>query len=663
MAAESIFLRMVRTFWIVALILGVSVAPLVFAFEHQSHADRRAALNRSLEQASSQEAAALENYFERARSIDLLTANDPAFKHFYALPGTHAQRVTGGGQVTTEMNGALDYLEKLFPGVIGEACFIDRTGPENARVVRGVPAGAKDLSPDESGNPFFKPTFALKPGEVYQARPYVSPDTGEWVVSNSTPVPDPAGAGILHFEVTVESFRQEAAHYKGVDIAAVDAKTGQVVFDSRYPQAHGGKLGHPGDRRFVGLVKQGQATGVTKVAGKPAAFTHLPTTPHNANDWYVVAMQHAGAPAPTAGGSSKLILALAALIALAGLGVVAHLIRGIVRRIRGYADFAERVAAGDLTVRLDAEDGDELGSLAASLNQMVESLSSISGQMRSSAETLGQSAGGILTAVNANSASANEQSAAISEMTATVEEMRANADLAARKAEDVARQARESIQTTDEGAQAVQAIVDGMDDISAKVDEIAADIQALSERSEQISEITSAVNELADQSSLLSLNAAIEAARAGEQGKGFAVVADEVRKMADQSKQATAQVETILTDIKAATDAAVVKSSEGSEVVRAGIELASRAGEIIAQVATSMREAARAAEEITSSATQQSVGMDQIVSAIKQSEESTASLASDAAQSRAAAEGLDALAQELEELAGHYQVDGSTITA
>src|SRR5919204_2742737 len=141
---------MVRTFWIVALILGVSVAPLVFAFEHQSHADKRAALNRSLEQASSQEAAALENYFERARSIDLLTANSPAFKHFYALPGTHAQRVSPG-PVMAEMNGALQYLEKLFPGVIGEACFIARTGPENARVVRDVPAAAKDLSPDESG--------------------------------------------------------------------------------------------------------------------------------------------------------------------------------------------------------------------------------------------------------------------------------------------------------------------------------------------------------------------------------------------------------------------------------------------------------------------------------------------------------------------------------
>ena len=66
-------------------------------------------------------------------------------------------------------NEALGYLEELFPDSIGEACFIDRNGPEIARMVRGVRATRADLSPDESGAPFFAPTFALRPGQVYQA--------------------------------------------------------------------------------------------------------------------------------------------------------------------------------------------------------------------------------------------------------------------------------------------------------------------------------------------------------------------------------------------------------------------------------------------------------------------------------------------------------------
>jgi methyl-accepting chemotaxis protein len=647
---------MVRTFWIIALILGVSLVPLGYAFKHQSNVNSKAALQRSLQQAANQETTTLENYFERARSVTLISAHNPAFSQFYSLPGTLHQRVKAAGPVVDQTVSALGYLETLFPGIIGEACFIDRTGPEISRVVRGQRAPVSDLSPDESGSPFFKPTFAVQPGQVFQAKPYLSPDTNEWVVSNSTPLASPHGAGLVHFEVSVEGFRQEAARNKSVDIAAVDAKTGYVVFDSRFPQKPGGKLGRPGDKRFVGLVRRGKPWGTTGIDGKTAAFTHLPKTAHNQNDWYVVATQRAGVPAPTAGGSSTGILALAALIALAGLGVVAMLIRKLVRRIRDYAGFAEQVTNGDLTVRLEDDGSDELSALAASLNQMVEGLAEISGQVRAGAEQIGQSSTGILASVEHNSQSATEQSAAIQQVTTAVEEVRANAEQAARKAEEVAEQARTSMQVSSDGAQAVEAIAGGMDDISVKVEEIAKDIQALSERRAQISEITNAVNELADQSSLLALNAAIEAARAGELGKGFAVVADEVRKMAEQSKQATAQVETILADIQAATDAAVLKSGEGTDVVRAGHELAARAGDIISQLAGTIRAAADAAEEITSSASQQSVGMDQIAQAMKQTEAVTTDLASEAEESRAAAEGLDQIARELGELTGRYKL-------
>ncbi len=650
---------MIRTFWLIAAILGISLVPLGYAFEHQSKNNAKAALERSLEQASTQEASTLENYFERARSVTLISAHNPSFKHFYSEPGSLSQRVAAGGQVMDEANSALGYLETLFPGIIGEACFIDRGGAEVARMVRGKRAPVSDLSADESGNPFFKPTFALAPGQVYQAKPYISPDTNDWVVSNSTPLASPRGAALVHFEVSVEGFRQEAARNKAVDIAAVDARTGYVVFDSRYPQKSGGKLGHPGDRRFVSLVHQTKASGTFNVGGKAAAFTHLPKTAHNANDWYVVAMQHAGVPAPTAGGSSNGILALAALIALAGLGVVALLIRKLVRRIRSYADFAEQVTAGDLTVRLEAEGSDELAALGSSLNQMVAGLAEISGEVRAGAEQIGLNSSGILSSIEQNSRSTSEQAAAVQQVTAAVEQVRASAEQAARKAEEVAQQARTSMQVSGEGAEAVQAIVGGMDDISLKVSEIASDIQALSERTAQISEITETVNELADQSSLLALNAAIEAARAGEQGKGFAVVADEVREMAEQSKQATAQVEAILADIQAATAAAVAKSGEGTAVVRAGHELAARAGDIIAQLADAIHAAADAAEEITSSASQQSVGMDQIAKAMQQTDAVTSSLASEAEQSRAAALSLDEVARQLDELTGRYKLESS----
>src|SRR5207302_10633802 len=135
----------------------------------------------------------IDDYFARARSIMLLTGQNPVFRDFYAEPGTRTQRVHRGGRDLDRVNAALGYLETPYPDSIGEACFIDRTGPENARMVRGVRAKVTELSSDESGNPFFHPTFALPPGAVHQAKPHVSPDTSEWVVSNSTVMPSDDG--------------------------------------------------------------------------------------------------------------------------------------------------------------------------------------------------------------------------------------------------------------------------------------------------------------------------------------------------------------------------------------------------------------------------------------------------------------------------------------
>ena len=133
------------------------------------------------------------------------------------------------------------------------------------------------------------------------------------------------------------------------------------------------------------------------------------------------------------------------------------------------------------------------------------------------------------------------------------------------------------------------AIASAMEEIRGRVDAIARDIVTLSERTQQIGEITATMNGLADRSNLLALNASIEAARAGEHGKGFAVVADEVRKLAEQSKAATAQVESILGDVQTATSAAVAASQDGTRVVEDGLELTGRAGEGIRSLSDTIR--------------------------------------------------------------------------
>jgi diguanylate cyclase (GGDEF)-like protein len=289
--------RLPLTILLLAIVL-LSVGIGVGMSEH-SHAV--ATLSGTLATRASQQAEILDDYFTRAQSIDLLTAHNPAFGEFYRLPGSgtpagRARLVRGGGKVLEDVNRALGYLEELFPSSIGEACFIDRSGAEVARVVRGVRAAPADLSADESGNPFFKPTFALRQGQVYQARPYVSPDTREWVISNSTLMPTADGGkrAIVHFEITIESFRQQAAADDQVAIAIVDARSGAVVIDSRSPQRLGARLGQPDDHRFRRMVAARRGAGRLQLADRPAAYQRARLVDGNANDWYVVAV----APTP-----------------------------------------------------------------------------------------------------------------------------------------------------------------------------------------------------------------------------------------------------------------------------------------------------------------------------------------------------------------------------
>jgi methyl-accepting chemotaxis protein len=322
--------------------------------------------------------------------------------------------------------------------------------------------------------------------------------------------------------------------------------------------------------------------------------------------------------------------------------------------VREYSSFAARVADGDLTATL-AVDGN-LPELASSLNRMVSGLAEISREIQAGVGEMGSATAEILAAVRDHTESAGQQSAAIQETSATVDELRAAADLVSSKADEVASRARASLRVSDEGSSAVAAISEAMEDIRGRVDGIARDIETLSERTAQIGEITDTVKGLAERSNLLALNASIEAARAGEHGRGFAVVAEQVRHLAERSRDAPAQVETILADIGTATTAAVRASEQGTEVVARGLELAMRAGEGIRSLSETIRAASESAEDIAASVEEQSASMIQIAGAMQEISTGTGHFVEGARQSQEAAESLNGLSVKLAALADRYRV-------
>ena len=294
---------------LVLLIIGVSAG---FAGHTRALTRERNELTHD----AAEQAEVLNAYFTRARSIILLTAHNDAFSQFYAEPGDRDRRVRQGGRTLDAANAALGYLEQLYPDRIGEACFIDAAGAENARTVRGERAGYADLSKDESKNPFFAPSFALGRNQVYQAKPYVSPDTDDWVISNSTLVPmaDGSKPGIVHFEVTLDSFRREATTRSDRTVLVVDADTGQVVINSLRPQQIGAPLGDPTDTRFRPLVGGWATAGQLQLDGHQTAYQRIAAQPGNANNWYVVSMANTAADALSGVGALPFVLVVAALL-------------------------------------------------------------------------------------------------------------------------------------------------------------------------------------------------------------------------------------------------------------------------------------------------------------------------------------------------------------
>lgn len=335
-------------------------------------------------------------------------------------------------------------------------------------------------------------------------------------------------------------------------------------------------------------------------------------------------------------------------------GVLTRAFVRMTESLQGMADAATLIAASDLRVKVHPQSGkDVLGNAFAA---MVTNLREVMRQTSEGINVLTSAASEITASTSQVAAGSAETAVAVSQTTATIEEVKQTAQVSAQKAKYVAESARKSEQISQGGKKSMAESIEAMHRIQAQMASMAQSIVRLSEQSQAIGEIIATVGELAEQSNLLAVNAAIEAAKAGDQGKGFAVVAQEVKSMAEQSKQATTQVRTILGDIQKATSSAVMATEQGSKAVEAGVKLSGEVGESIRLLAESIAESAQAASQIAASAQQQLVGMDQVVLAMQNINQASTQNAASTRQAETAAQNLQGLGQTLKQLVEQYRV-------
>src|SRR5665647_1112798 len=352
-----------------------------------------------------------------------------------------------------------------------------------------------------------------------------------------------------------------------------------------------------------------------------------------------------------------IVLSLAAILMTILISIL--LTRGIAGPLNAVVRSAKKISTGDLGDDMtDIERKDELGQLNQAFKEMTNMLRNSISELNQAVNRLSTSANEILASTTQVASGAAETSISISETTTTVEEVRQAAQLSSQKAQNVSSNAQIVAKTSQEGQQAVIDTMTGYELTGKQMELIAKTIISLSEQSQTIGGIIASVTDISNQSNLLSVNAAIEAVKAGDEGKGFAVVAQEIKILAEQSKQATLQVRTILSDVQRATSNAAIAVEQGSKAVDSGTKLAEKAGNSIQALAETSNEAVQAAVQIEASSQQQVIGMDQISIAMENINNAGLQNVASMKQLETAAQDLSNLGKKLNELIDQFHYEG-----
>jgi len=316
-----------------------------------------------------------------------------------------------------------------------------------------------------------------------------------------------------------------------------------------------------------------------------------------------------------------IIVLAAVLIALATGYLMANSMSGTINTIIAAS---EKAASGDLSSAPSSNRKDELGKLTGSINSMISNMRALIKQTINAADKVSSSALLVSSTSEQVSASSSEISRAIQEISKGTSEQAVDAEQGIQKISELAEKINEVTENTKvinnltkETMDMAHTGLSSINDLDSRTNEttsisreIIKDIQELDVNSKSIGKIVKVIGNIADQTNLLSLNAAIEAARAGESGKGFAVVADEVRKLAEQSMEATREISAIISNTQDMTEKTVEKAAATESILNLQNEAVEKTSDIFRKIMNSMENL--------------SLKVDQIIQLVLEMEESKA---------------------------------------
>ena len=283
--------------------------------------------------------------------------------------------------------------------------------------------------------------------------------------------------------------------------------------------------------------------------------------------------------------AAKLSMFISLALAIIAAGVCGLLLlRSIMSPMQKIVRILEIMRTGDLSSRLKLARKDEFNEVELGFNDMMTELTALVAQAQRSSVQVTTSVTEIAATSKQQQATATETAATTTEIGATSREIAATSRDLVRTMGEVTSAADQASLLAGSGQQGLARMEDTMNQVMGAADLVNAKLAILNEKAGNINQVVVTIVKVADQTNLLSLNAAIEAEKAGEYGRGFAVVATEVRRLADQTAVATYDIEQMVREIQSAVSAGVMGMDKFSEEVRRGMFEVQQVGDQLSQI-------------------------------------------------------------------------------
>jgi methyl-accepting chemotaxis protein WspA len=314
------------------------------------------------------------------------------------------------------------------------------------------------------------------------------------------------------------------------------------------------------------------------------------------------------------------IFALSGFFAILVLTTVSgrYLLRGISVPLAQLMEIVAVMRSGDFSRRLKLHRRDEFHALAEGFNAMTDELTGLVSQVQKSSIKVNSSVTEIAATSRQQQATASEIAATTTQIGATSKEISATSRELVKTMDEVAQVAEQSATLAGSSQAGLSNMEETMTHVMEAASSISAKLSVLNEKAGNINQVVTTITKVADQTNLLSLNAAIEAEKAGEYGRGFAVVATEIRRLADQTAVATFDIEQMVKEIQSAVAAGVMGMDKFSEEVRRGMHEIQEVGSQLSKIIHQVQELAPRVDSVNEGMQAQATGAEQISLALMQ---------------------------------------------